>query len=759
MSSVVTPNPAAGPAPLRPPMPPPGGFGSGGPAIDPIKLLKKWKFVLGIAAGVGLVLGVVGNFVWAFTYPFYDSTVTYEAKPPPETSLLDPKDVDEKALERFMLTQAERMLSTTILERVTQDPRLQREAPKWSAKYQMPDGAFDYQTAMKDLKDQAKASPIKGTTYLRLKVTWKDQNDVASLARLLSDAYMNLRRQETGSENNARRDAIQRSIADLRQEITNQSERRARLIRDQEVTGIVEQATTTREKLSLIARERNNIALEMRVIEVNLNRMNEMLRSEAGVRYTDTQHAAADAQPVMERLRAQRELLEMRMRELRRSGFLPDHREVRIIETQISAIEQQMSVTRERELARLFDAEKDMLETMLQQSLAKEADLVGRERELELTLQDLTRTIRDINDITNQIGQLNSALADRRKALEDIQTTSNIESADRVVIVENARIPDRRSHPQLPLMIILGVFLVTGLTSGVILAAEFLDQRVKGAADLAAMPRTKVLGTIPLADEDPSAKGSFETVIRDSDRSMVAESIRQIRTALLKQMDESGHRTCVIVGGMPGSGSTSVVTNLGLACAGVERRVLLVDANFRRPSLHRVLGVKEGPGLADVLAGEGDLERTIQAVNDRLHVLSVGSSEHRLFERLGTQPMGDLLNKARTMYDIVLIDTPPAVVSGDAKAIAQYSETSVLIARALSEKRGMVARFKNELGDAKAQMLGVIVNAVRSAAGGYLKRNIRTSAAYHAGATGSAGDGSQKGSAGKAAPERTGDAA
>ncbi|USN99932.1 MAG: polysaccharide biosynthesis tyrosine autokinase [Phycisphaeraceae bacterium] len=750
MSSAAPPKPIS-PAPMRA-----GTAPTGGPTIDPIKLLKKWKYVLMIAVVVGAVIGVIANYVWAFTYPFYDSTVTYEALAPEDPSLIQKSsDADEKEMERFMATQADRMLSDTILESVARDPRLLNEAPAWSKQYGQSDGTFDWRNAMEDLKDLAGAHAVNGTNYIRLKVTWKKPEDAAAIASLLSDAYTKDLTQLKSTDNNLRRDAVQRSINDFKQEIDSLTERRGRLIRDQEVTGIVEQATTTREKLSIIAKERNNITLEMRNIEVLLDQMNEMIKSEGGVRYSDSQRALAENSGIVQNMKATKEQYEAHLKQLRRSGFLPSHRECKQTQALVDATEQQISVTIERELKKIFDAEKDAYETQLRQYQAQDADMAGQEQKLTTTLQDLTRTIREINDISDQIRQLNEAMADRRKDLEDIDVTSSLASASRIAVVERPRIADHMTMPKIYLMIPLGMVLVTGLVGGVIFAAEFLDQRVKSASDVATMPRTKLLGTIPLADEDPTASSRFETIFRDAQKSVVAESFRQIRTGLLKRMDEAGNKTCAVVSCMPGSGSTSVVANLGLACASVDRKVLLVDANFRRPGLHRVLGLDERPGLGDVLAGDRSIDDVIQTVagSEGLQVITAGSPERRVFERLGTQPMTELLAELTARYDLIFLDTAPAVVSGDAKALAQRCHASILVTRAMAEKRGMVARINNELNDAPAELLGVIVNAVRSAAGGYLKGNIRTSAAYHNGPAASA-KGSAKGGPAEGEKER-----
>ena len=732
MSSAVPPKPApSAPRPAPTGAPSPGGA----PAIDPIKLLKKWKYVLAASIVAGGMFGVVGHYGWLFIYPIYESTVTFEAMPPQSETLLEQQTVDEDALEQFMATQADRMTSDTLLERVAQDPRLQAEAPNWTKQFMQDDGSFDFVEAMDKLEDRVSARPVGGTFYVRMKVAWKESTDAAGIARLLREAYQTDLNNQRSAMNSERRSAIQDSIQETERKIENLNERRSRLIRDEEITGLVEQATITREKLSIIAREKNNIGLEMQAMQTQLERMNEMVQSEGGVRYSDTQRQAVEMSPIIQQMKANKELLETRLNELRRMGIMPGHREYRIVENQIAATEQQISITRERELATLFDAEKDMLESEIRQAQAQIANMLAEEEELEVELQDVTRTITEIGDITDQIEAMNQTLADLQLRLQDIEASTSTSASNRMVVRELERVADRPSLPQLLLSIPAGVLLISGLTAGIILAAEFLDQRVKSPADLAAMPRTRILGTVPLADEDPSVGGHFNTVVRDAPRSVVAESFRQLRTTVLKRLDDGGHKTCLVFSGMPGSGASSMVANLAMASAFVDRKVLVIDANFRRPTMHTLFGLREAPGLGDVLAGDATLESAVQSVEidgRTLHVLPAGSPSKRAFERLGTAPMTALLQEAGAAYDATFLDCAPAIVAGDASSLAQRCDASILVTRALTETRGMVGRVKNEFADAPAELLGVVVNAVRSAAGGYMKRNIRTSAAYHA---------------------------
>jgi Mrp family chromosome partitioning ATPase len=145
-----------------------------------------------------------------------------------------------------------------------------------------------------------------------------------------------------------------------------------------------------------------------------------------------------------------------------------------------------------------------------------------------------------------------------------------------------------------------------------------------------------------------------------------------------------------------------------------------------------VFKASEGPGLGDILAGTTSLEQAIQNTsNDQLKIVSAGSASSRAIpERLAGEAMSRLLLEASTRFDIILVDVPPAVVSGDGYALANKCDASVIVCRAMVEKRGLLARVRNQLGESRAEFLGVVVNAVRASAGGYFKRNIKATHAY-----------------------------
>ncbi|NBW90732.1 MAG: hypothetical protein EBR51_12695, partial [Gammaproteobacteria bacterium] len=162
-----------------------------------------------------------------------------------------------------------------------------------------------------------------------------------------------------------------------------------------------------------------------------------------------------------------------------------------------------------------------------------------------------------------------------------------------------------------------------------------------------------------------------------------------------------------------------------------EKRVLIIDANFRRPAVNRVFGLPEAPGLGDCLAKSIDFAKAIQATSTPgVEVMTAGTKETRIIERLGTAGFSNLLAEACTKYDLVLIDCAPVIVAGDGLTIAHRCDASMLVVRAFGEKRGLVARVRNELTESRSEFLGVLVNSVRASAGGYLRGNFRATQEY-----------------------------
>lgn len=722
------------PAPVaRPPVGgPPSPMGNMTP-LDPVKLAKKYMWLLIIAGVIGGALGTIAHFVLLKVHPTYVAEVIFEIKPAAmDASQLWSAEVRADEFDRFMATQQARMISQPVLDRVTANPLLPSEAPNWTKPF-MKGGQLNTIDANEELAKVISARAISGTSWIRLTAKWTNPVDVTGLAKLAKEAYLRDIQSSTSVTANQQRDAINATLQKIGQDITDLNTRRERLLKDQTVDSLDNKSTALGQQQTLVLNQLSVANQAITVLGSSLDQMERMRNAETGITYSDSQRAAANQDSIVMGLRQQLKSMEVELQQLRQQGIQPSHREYKRIQARIDSINQQVSASLEEALARNFDAEYDGLKREIQNYQAQNARLSQEADGLRVQLADLTKVLTDIEDIQRQINELIAARQEAQTSLNSLNEQAGRETAGRVAVTSHERKPNQPAFPKIYIMIPAGVVMLAGLVGGVVVLRELLDQRVKGPSDITLLPRAKVLGMVSSAEEDPGVGEKVSTVFRDAPSSVLAEHFRQLRTVVVKHMQRRGHKSLVVLGGMPGSGTTTVVANLAMACASTDLRVLAIDGNFRRPALHRLFQVPEGPGLADALAGLADFDQVIQHVpgEAKLDLISVGSSEHRVYERLGAHQMSELLNALKDRYDLVLIDVAPALVSGDGMAVANRVDASMLVVRALGETRGMVARLRNELDDCRAELLGVLVNAVRSAAGGYMRQNIRVSRAYH----------------------------
>ncbi len=712
--------------------PRPGGAAPGGNAlaIDPVKLLLKYKWLLGGAAAVGAVLGVVAHLVLIRVYPIYRAEAIIEClSPEVDPARVALERIDQNEMQLFMGTQVDRMKSDFVLNRVIRDPRFVQEAPQWSRPYQL-SGGFDVVNGLEDIRKIVRASIIPNTTLIRLSVSTNYRVDTAGILRLVRENYMEQRTAESTRDINQRREVARRSIQNSERRLTDLNTQRTRLVRDQAMDSLDGQRSQLSETMRVVSYQLIQLQQNIEAAQIALQQDETQLLRGVGIQFDNNLRLQVENLPQIQQLQQTLNAYESELSAMRQMGIQPGHRSFRLLVSAIEGIKEQIDQTRERLLREAFESRIDQYRLAISQFQGQQAQLVTQQERLREELTELTRIVGEVSDIDRAIDTTIKMISDQQMKLAELDAAASLTSVVRVRVLQPETVPDIAAFPKIYIMIPLGVILLTGLVTGTILVLEILDQRVKGPSDLVAMGRINVLGFVPDAAEDPSQPEHPESVFRDVPGSVMAEHYRQLRTRVTKAMTRSGHKTLLVIGATPGSGATSVVSNLGSAMVSAGHKVLVIDANFRRSRLHLAFDAPEGPGLADVLGGGVSLDSAIISRGAGPDLLPAGSAKNRMVEQLGTQGIQDVLNTVRDRYDFVLIDVAPALVAGDAQSLANRCDASMLVARALHEKRGMVARMRNELSESKAELLGAMVNAVRSSAGGYLRKNIRTSAGY-----------------------------
>jgi len=293
-------------------------------------------------------------------------------------------------------------------------------------------------------------------------------------------------------------------------------------------------------------------------------------------------------------------------------------------------------------------------------------------------------------------------------------------------IVDPASVPVRPARPNVPLYLAFGA--LAGMTLGTVcvFVAEAMDRTIRNPEEIEASTYVPVLGVVPDARLapgigrknrlKPQAKTALPSIThtrRDEaltlQDSATAEAFRAIRTALLL----SGDKVLMITSGSAQEGKSFTSLNLAIALAQNGSKVLLADADLRRGTLSRVLNQHTGAGLSQVLLGGADrnIHRPIQQVPG-LTFMPAGAPPSCPSELLGSQKMSALVESWRQQFDFVLIDTPPVLPVTDAAVLAPGMDAVIVVVRFGVTIQQSVVRTIRILRDVRANLLGVLVNAV-----------------------------------------------
>ncbi len=298
-------------------------------------------------------------------------------------------------------------------------------------------------------------------------------------------------------------------------------------------------------------------------------------------------------------------------------------------------------------------------------------------------------------------------------------------------IVDVARVPTAPVEPDIPRNLAFAFML--GLTSGIGLAflLEGLDSTVRTTEQAQMISGLPSLGMIPMgsrmvresanakllviATSKGPSKEAVELITQNKPHDRMSESYRALRTSLLLSNLGAPPKVIMITSALPQEGKSTT----SISCANVlahegTRRVLLIDADLRRPSIHKTLGMGPRSGLSNVLTGSTTLERTITRPDalPNLDVLPAGTPPPNPAELLASTQMRDMLEYLRGQYDFIVIDTPPTLSVTDAVVLSPNADAIVLVIRSGQTTKQALRRSRDILMQVNAKVSGVLLNAV-----------------------------------------------
>ena len=369
---------------------------------------------------------------------------------------------------------------------------------------------------------------------------------------------------------------------------------------------------------------------------------------------------------------------------------------------------------------------REFVNQQLLELQAKIEDGQARIRELEgrLALENSARGIQDIQDQVAALQQKITTWQSNYAGLIDFYAGSH---TNYLSVVDPAILPSTPISPNIAQNVLLAAALSLTLTAGAAFLLEYLDDTLKSGEHVERALGLPTLGAISRIRAIHHPRDHLVTVTQP--RSSIAESYRVLRTNIqfssLPALTEDGRREAadrlLVTSVGPREGKTTTACNLAIAVAQAGRRVILVDSDLRQPSIHRFLGLRNQVGLTSLLLEEA---MPVQAALSQtevagLQVMTSGPLPPNPSELLGSQPMRQRLDQMKRLADVIILDSPPAMVVADATILGILCSGLILVVDAGRTRADVARRGKHALDQVGLKVLGVVLNQLKPGRGSY----------------------------------------
>jgi capsular exopolysaccharide synthesis family protein len=351
-----------------------------------------------------------------------------------------------------------------------------------------------------------------------------------------------------------------------------------------------------------------------------------------------------------------------------------------------------------------------------------EGDLQAMQTQIEQIRAEIARLV-DLPTRTEPQQVRLETLEDRLVSLRSTYATFVARSAgppsDQLRVVDPAEPATGPASPRTTLNIVLGA--IVGLLVVVALAflLETIDDRVKSAEDVERVTDLATIGTIMRMPGERGRKEMYRLATLLYPRSPAAEAFRMLRTNLEFASLDQKFRSILVTSSVPHEGKTIIASNIAVAYAQSGRRVILIDADLRRPGVQNVFGIENGLGLTDLARSDDiHLEDVLHETEvPTLRVLTAGTIPANPAELLGSQRMKNVLESIEEQVDLVVIDTAPVGAVTDAAVLAAEADATVFVIRGDKTSERVVRRAREALANVNAHVVGAVLNDISTRSG------------------------------------------
>ncbi len=581
--------------------------------------------------------------------------------------------------------------------------------------------------------------PQKGTQLVRLSYVAADPAFAARVVNAFAQEFIAMGISSRSQTVTRASGFLSQQIEQLKDEIQEREREYQEASRSSDVVDPDPASSVTRQRLQSLNDD------YMRVVR-------ERIQSQAGseeLRDTPAEQVAdAHSSGLVASLRQELSDLE-REYDTQRQSFKPDWPPLVELAGRIEQSRRHLDEVVAREAEQAISAAAAELQTLRRQEgkLAAEIERVKEEaRDQNLAAVGVANLRVEIDSRKELLDQLLRQQSETAVAL-NLSTRDAGEESSNVRVIEKALVPRGKFRPDLTRSLALGLFggLLLGIGGAVLL--EFLDRTIKSESELERVLGLPVLAVIPdlgesrgsygygygygrrpaaPAEPKPPARGRWvekkrpepvELAPHTRPRQLISEAYRSLRTALLLSSAEE-LKVVAITSAVAGEGKTATTANLAVVLAQLGRRVLVIDGDLRKPRQHQIFGLSNREGLVSHLARQVGADRlTVATQIPNLHLAVAGPMPPNPSELLASERMRELIAHARRQFDVVLIDSPPALAVTDSVIIGSIADGVVLCFRAGRVLREEVRACRERLTRAEVRVLGAVLNRQRPKGG------------------------------------------
>ena len=571
--------------------------------------------------------------------------------------------------------------------------------------------------ALAAFKGSLQVALVPNTRIIEIHYRSPDRNLAPRVVNALANTYVEQNFKTRFESTMQASEWLSKQLVDLQMKVETSQEKLVRYQKEHEILGMDEKQNITTAKLDELNRELT-VAESARMDKESIYRLVQAGDSDsvtAAAHAESTLKGSAGSSALLEKLREQEADLKIQLAQLS-VQFGPAYPKLAQVRSQLLEVEAQMQVEMTKVTARLRGDYQAALqrENLLRAALEEQKQEANKLNESAIEYNLLKRDV-----------DTNRTLYDNLlEKLKEAGVMAGLRS-NNFRIVDTARVPTSPSEPNLPRN--LAFALALGLTTGVGLAflLEGMDNTVRTPEQAQAISALPSLGMIPLGSRTTTeigtrrlslaaSKEAVELVTQSRPKSQMAESYRALRTSLLLTSVGGPPRVILVTSALPQEGKTTTSINVAIVLAQKGTRVLLVDADLRRPSIHKTLGMGPRSGLSNVLTGSTTLEQAIvrSAILPNLFLLPAGPPPPNPAELLASSHMKDILAEVREQYDHIVIDTPPTLSVTDAVVMSSRADRVVLVIRSGQTTKPALRRARDLLLQVNAKLCGVLMNAV-----------------------------------------------